>query len=74
MDAGVASIAVAIVAGFAAVLQQVVATRKENKVDHGKVQEKLDRLVDSVDRVEDMVEKVEDKIDDHITDHARGTV
>jgi len=74
VDAGIASVVVAVVAGFAAVLQQVFAARKENRVDHGKVQEKLDHLVDSVDRVEEMVEKVEDKIDGHITDHARGTV
>jgi len=74
VDAGIASIVVAVIAGFAAILQQVVAARKENKVDHGKVQTKLDNLKDSVDRVEEMVEKVEGKIDDHITDHARGTV
>lgn len=74
MDAGIASIVVAVIAGFAALLQQTVASRKENRVDHGKVQNKLDNLKDSVDRVEEMVEKVEGKIDDHITDHARGTV
>jgi peptidoglycan hydrolase CwlO-like protein len=74
VDIGVATIVGALIAGFATLFQQQVAGRKENRADHGKVQEKLDSLKDSVDRVENKVDKVEDKIDDHITDHARGTV
>jgi hypothetical protein len=52
----------------------VVASRKEQRADHGIVQEKLDTLTGSVGRVETKVEKVEAKIDQHITDHARGVV
>lgn len=74
MDLGVATILAAAVAGFATLFQQQIASRKENRIDHGKVQQKLDTLKDTVDRVEGKVDKVEDKIDDHITDHARGTV
>lgn len=74
MDMGVASVLGAVVAAFGLVLQQVVASRKEQRADHGVVQEKLDTLTGSVGRVEMKVEKVEAKIDQHITDHARGVV
>lgn len=74
MDMGVASVLGAVIAAFGLVLQQVVASRKEQRADHGVVQEKLDTLTGSVGRVETKVEKVEAKIDQHITDHARGVV
>jgi hypothetical protein len=74
MDMGVASVLGAVIAAFGLVLQQVVASRKEQRADHGIVQEKLDTLTGSVGRVETKVEKVEAKIDQHITDHARGVV
>lgn len=74
MDMGVASVLGAVIAAFGLVLQQVVASRKEQRADHGVVQEKLDTLTGSVGRVEMKVEKVEAKIDQHITDHARGVV
>lgn len=71
---GIATVAAAVVAAFGIVLQQVVASRKEQRQDHGTVLGKLDNLTDSVDRVETKVDKVEGKIDQHITDHARGVV
>lgn len=74
MDMGVASVLGAVIAAFGLVLQQVVASRREQRADHGVVQEKLDTLTGSVGRVETKVEKVEAKIDQHITDHARGVV
>lgn len=74
MDMGVATVAGAAIAAFGVVLQQVVASRKEQRKDHGVVQEKLDNLSISMDRVEGKVDKVEDKVDQHITDHARGVV
>jgi hypothetical protein len=74
MDMGVASVLGALIAAFGLIFQQLVASRKEQRVDHGIVQEKLDNLTTSVDRVEIKVEKVEAKIDQHITDHARGVV
>ena len=74
MDMGVASVLGALIAAFGLIFQQLVASRKEQRADHGIVQEKLDNLTTSVDRVEIKVEKVEAKIDQHITDHARGVV
>lgn len=74
MDMGVASVLGAVIAAFGLILQQLVASRREQKADHGIVQEKLDNLTGSVGRVETKVDKVEAKIDQHITDHARGVV
>lgn len=74
MDMGFATVAAAVVAAFGVVLQQVVASRKEQREDHGIVQQKLDNLGVSIGRVESKVDKVEGKIDEHITDHARGVV
>lgn len=74
MDAGLATVLAAVVAAFGLILQQIISSRKEQRADHGVVQEKLDNLTGSVDRVEAKVEKVETKIDQHITDHARGVV
>lgn len=67
MDVGVATVAAAVVAALGVVLQQVIASRKEQRVDHGVVQNKLDNLTNLVDRVEN-------KVDGHITDHARGVL
>lgn len=74
MDMGVATVIAAVVGAFGIVLQQVVAGRKEQREDHGIVQQKLDNLGVSIGRVEGKVDKVEEKVDEHITDHARGVV
>lgn len=67
MDAGIATVAAAVVAALGLILQQIVSSRREQRDDHGVVQAKLDNLVDSVERVET-------KVDGHITDHARGVL
>lgn len=74
MDIGLATVVSAGLAAFGLIFQQVVAGRKEQRKDHGVVQNKLDNLTASVDRVEVMVDKVETKVDQHITDHARGVM
>lgn len=74
MDAGLATVAAAGIAAVGVLLQQVVASRKEQRQDHGVVQQKLDNLNHSVNRVEKKMDKVEEKIDEHITDHAKGVV
>lgn len=54
-----------ITAGFGFLGALLQASRKENKIDHGVVGEKLDNLAEGHARIEH-------KIDNHIGDHAKG--
>lgn len=65
MDAGLASILVAVITGFVTLVGILIQFRKENADDHAVVVGSLNRLADGIERVES-------KIDEHITDHAKG--
>jgi len=65
MDAGLATVLAAVVASTGAIIVALFQFRKENRGDHAVVVDRIDRLTNSVERVED-------KVDSHINDHARG--
>ena len=65
MDSGLISIIVALIGGLALILSNLTNLRKENRVDHDVVLNRLDTVSKSLD-------KVADKIDEHIVDHAKG--
>ena len=62
----------------AAAIALIEKGRRENKTDHGVVSDKLDviakSLGKSIDRVEDTGIRTEGKLDQHINDHAKGSV
>ena len=62
----------------AAAIALIEKGRRENKTDHGVVSDKLDviakSLGKSIDRVEDTGIRTEVKLDQHINDHAKGSV
>lgn len=73
------AIAIAVITAFSAILVALIEKgRRENKADHNTVSEKLDMigksLGRSIDRVEETVIRNEVKLDQHINDHARGSV
>lgn len=65
MDAGLATVLAAVIASAGAIIVALLQFRKENRQDHAVVVDRIDRLTDSVERVEG-------KVDSHINDHARG--
>lgn len=66
-------IAVAVIGAFGLVLSALIQSmRKENRADHGRVQEKLDNLADGHKEIKSLVETVRDNHMRHIEDHARG--
>ena len=73
------AITVAVITMVGAVIVALIEKgRRENKVDHGVVSDKLDiigkSLGRSIDRVEETVIRNEVKLDQHINDHAKGDV
>ena len=62
----------------AAAIALIEKGRRENKTDHGVVSDKLDVIAKSlgrsIDRVEDTGIRTEGKLDQHINDHAKGSV
>lgn len=62
----------------AAAIALIEKGRRENKSDHGVVSGKLDIIAKSlgrsIDRVEDTGIRTEGKLDQHINDHAKGSV
>ena len=62
----------------AAAIALIEKGRRENKTDHGVVSDKLDLIAKSlgrsIDRVEDTGIRTEGKLDQHINDHAKGSV
>lgn len=67
MDSGTATVLAALITGIFAIAGLILRFRHENREDHAIV-------VGSINRLTDTVERVEGKIDDHITDHARGVM
>lgn len=68
-------IAVAVIGATGVVLAALIQSmRKENRLDHGRVQEKLDNLADGHKEIKSLVETVRDNHMRHIEDHARGDV
>lgn len=69
MDAGLATVAAAIIAAVGAVLVVVIPSiksfRQENREDHAKV-------MDVLEKVSNTVVRVEGKVDRHIEWHATG--
>lgn len=65
MDAGIATVLAATVASGGAIIVALFQFRTENRKDHAVVVDRIDRLTNSVERVED-------KVDSHINDHAKG--
>lgn len=67
MDSGAATVLAAVITGVFAIVGLILRFRHENRDDHAIV-------VGSINRLTDTMERVEGKIDDHITDHARGVM
>mgnify|MGYP006297063213 CR=1 FL=1 len=67
MDAGTATVLAAIITGVFALVGLILRFWHENREDHAVV-------VGSINRLTNTMERVEEKIDDHITDHARGVM
>jgi ribosomal protein L14 len=66
MDAGIAAVLGAVIASVGGIIVAVIQQfRQENRKDHGTVMEALDR-------VSNTVERVEGKVDSHINWHATG--
>lgn len=66
MDAGIAAVLGAVIASVGGIIVAVIDKfRKENRRDHGAV-------MDALDRVSNTVERVEGKVDSHIEWHLTG--
>ena len=66
MDAGIAAVLGAIIAAVGGIIVAIIDKfRKENRRDHGAV-------MDSLDRVSNTVDRVEGKVDSHINWHLTG--
>lgn len=65
LDSGIAMVLGALISGVAAIVGIILKLRDENRSDHAHVVRHLERLGDTVERVEA-------KIDEHIVDHSRG--
>ena len=66
MDAGIAAVLGAVVAAVGGIIVALIDKfRKENRKDHGAVMDALERVSNTVDRVEG-------KVDSHITWHLTG--
>ena len=66
MDAGIAAVLGAVIASVGGIIVAIIDKfRKENRRDHGAV-------MDALDRVSNTVERVEGKVDSHINWHATG--
>ena len=66
MDAGIAAVLGAVVAAVGGIIVAIIDKfRKENRRDHGAV-------MDALDRVSNTVERVEGKVDSHIEWHLTG--
>lgn len=69
----VEGIAVAVIGAIGAVLAALIQSlRRENRRDHGVVQEKLDQLSAGHTEIKSLVETVRDNHMRHIEDHAKG--
>lgn len=71
MDMGIATLGGAAIAGFASVFGIIYKFRNENRSDHGKVMEVLERIDAKVDRVGD---RVSDHIDWHLKEGPGGRI
>jgi len=66
MDAGIAAVLGAVIAAVGGIIVAIIDKfRKENRRDHGAV-------MDALDRVSNTVERVEGKVDSHIEWHLTG--
>lgn len=66
MDAGIAAVLGAVIATVGGIIVAIIDKfRKENRRDHGAV-------MDALDRVSNTVERVEGKVDSHIEWHLTG--
>ena len=66
MDAGYATVLAAAIATFGGIIVAIIDKfRKENRRDHGAV-------MDALDRVSNTMERVEGKVDSHIEWHLTG--
>ena len=66
MDTGIAAVLGALIAAVGAIIVKLLDKfRKENHADH-------DRVRDALDRVSNTIERVEGKVDSHINWHATG--
>jgi hypothetical protein len=66
MDAGIAAVLGAVIAAVGGIIVAIIDKfRKENRRDHGAV-------MDALDRVSNTMERVEGKVDSHIEWHLTG--